>query len=494
MRTPPAPASRSSKKILLLLVPALIAAQIAAFVFLHLANRRIALQSVDAALQAGADVFSYSRGIRREYRVLTSQLVAKDYGLLDAIGNGNRTTIESALMNQLERTGAELIVLTDNEQQLLARASSIGFFQERDPKTDADLARLVAQISDKSGNLMPLPAAEERLPLYAWVKTVVRAPVPIANMYLAYRISDEATAQFSKMTQLSMAYVSRERNPAGAPWVVHASTLPPDLLAGKSIENEVSADNSTITTPSGAAYRVKRMHMGGIAGHEVDVVVAKAFAPVLSPFIKLEGLFAVSIVLSAAVSIAAAYQIMRSVVNPLEGVAQEDALTGLSNRRFFEASLRHAHQNLRSRGAGFTVMLMDLNKFKQVNDTYGHEAGDTVLIAVAQRIRKLMRSTDTLARLGGDEFAVIMRTDDRARVTGVAQAIVHVVAEPIQLATGEWVEVGTSIGIAPASASAASGAEVVHAADLAMYAAKKGGGGFSFAAEDQAAEPAAAVA
>ncbi len=470
---------RSSHKILFLLVPALIAAQIAAFVFLHLVNRRIALNSVDAALQAGADTYAFTRNTRREYRVLTSQLVAKDYGLLDAIGNGSRTTIESALVSQLARTGADLIVLTDTEQRLMARASNSAFFKERDAQTDKELTELVSHVNEKQGNLMPLPDGGARIPLYGWVKTVVRAPRPIANMYLAFRITDESTAQFTDMTQLPMAYVSRTS--PQSPWTIHASTLPQDLFTGRTIHEEISADNSTITSPSGESYRVKMMPMGGIAGHMVQVVAAKPFAPVLSPFLKLEGLFAISIVLSSAVSIIAAHQITRRVVNPLEGVAQQDALTGLANRRLFQARLRHAEESLGLTGGGFTVMLMDLNKFKQVNDTYGHEAGDVVLTAVAQRMRKLMRATDTLARLGGDEFAVLIRTDDTARVTAVAQSIIEVVAQPIQLNSGDWVEVGTSIGIAQAPAYSASGNEVLHAADLTMYAAKKGGGGYAFA-------------
>ena len=481
----PKPLSHSTRKILILLVPALIVAQIAAFFFLHFSNRRIALETVDAALEAGSQTFAYTTATRREYRQLTSQLVAKDYGLLGTIATGNRVTTESALVSQLARTGAEMILLTDLEHQVLARAASTPLLNERDDELDRKLAQVAAQVRESSGNLMPLPTGESPTPLYAWVKIVVRAPMPVANMYLAFRVSDAAIAQFTRMTQMRMAFVSREGD--GGARIVHTSTLPAGILASDIGQDEISKDSSTVTTSTGEQYRVKLLPMGGIAGHTVEALVAKPFAPVFSPFLKLEGLFAASIIVSSVISILAANLITSRVVNPLEDVAQKDALTGLANRRLFESNLKNAEQNQKALGTGFAVMLMDLNKFKHVNDTYGHESGDLVLKAVAQRVRKLMRAPDTLARLGGDEFAVLLHTNDPQRVTALAQAIVEVVGQPIQLTSGEMVQVGTSIGIAFAPRHSTLGAEVMHGADLAMYVAKKQGSGFAFAEPPPAA-------
>jgi diguanylate cyclase (GGDEF)-like protein len=162
-------------------------------------------------------------------------------------------------------------------------------------------------------------------------------------------------------------------------------------------------------------------------------------------------------------------------------VAQRDALTGLANRRLFEVNIGNAEQNQKALNSGFTVMLMDLNKFKYVNDTFGHEAGDVVLKVVGQRLKKLMRPSDTLARLGGDEFAVLMRTTDLQPVTDLATAIVHAVQQPIAIQNGQTVQVGTSIGIAFSPQHSTIGSEVMHHADLTMYAAKKQGGGFLIA-------------
>lgn len=478
MKKPSAP-STSTQKLLMFLVPALVVVQIAAFIFLHFANRQIALDSVDAALEAGAQTFTYTAATRREYRRLTSELVTKDYGLVNTIANESRETVESALHNQLGRTGAELIVLTDLQGRLIARATTLPLMALPDPDLDQELASLVSHVAEQERNMRPLSVGEDKPALHNWVKVVIRAPVPVAQLYLAYRISDTSVQQYTKMTQLQMAFVSERSDAESAP-VVHASTLPAAAMTQEVAQYKTLGESFSVTTDEGQ-YRLKVLELGGLPGYRVHAVVAKPFAPVFSPFIKLELLFAASIVFSSVVSILAAKMITSRVVTPLEKVAQRDALTGLANRRLFEINIANAEQNLKALNDGFTLMLLDLNKFKQVNDTFGHEAGDTVLQTFAARVKKLMRASDTLARLGGDEFAVLMRTTDKDKATALAAAIVEAVRQPLQLPNGEWVEVGTSIGIAFSPAHSSLGSEVMHHADIAMYAAKKRGGGFLIA-------------
>ena len=95
----------------------------------------------------------------------------------------------------------------------------------------------------------------------------------------------------------------------------------------------------------------------------------------------------------------------------MPGMARHDVLTGLANRAEFNAKLEEASKRLRRNGGAVTVMMLDLDKFKAVNDTLGHPAGDRLLVEVAQRLRSTIRETDVLARLGGDEFAIIQEGD-----------------------------------------------------------------------------------
>lgn len=225
-----------------------------------------------------------------------------------------------------------------------------------------------------------------------------------------------------------MAFVSHDEN---GRYTVYASTLPESISMDPIGQNGRDPAPFSASDADGAGYRVKVITLDDSGPQPVSAVVAKPFAPVMSPFLKLEALYAVSVLMSALVSSIAVKVVASRVVTPLEDVAQKDALTGLANRRTFEARLRRAEQDLQRSGTGFSVMLMDLDKFKFVNDTYGHDAGDVVLKEAASRIQKIIRASDTLARLGGDEFAILVRTDDPQTLSHIATAIVEVVRQPI---------------------------------------------------------------
>ncbi len=159
----------------------------------------------------------------------------------------------------------------------------------------------------------------------------------------------------------------------------------------------------------------------------------------------------------------------------LEQLAYADPLTGLPNRRLFSDELRHMRAQAAREGATFTLLLIDLDHFKQVNDTLGHDAGDALLVEVARRLRECVRETDRLARLGGDEFAVLLsKTDDEQDVEQIARRIVDSVAEPIEFGSHQM-RVGASIGAAAFRGAQASDEALYKQADLALYQAKSAG-------------------
>ena len=155
-----------------------------------------------------------------------------------------------------------------------------------------------------------------------------------------------------------------------------------------------------------------------------------------------------------------------------ETASRHDALTGLPNRVLFEERARTALQH-RRRVSGFAVLLLDLDRFKEVNDTLGHAAGDAVLKEVAMRMRRCVRPQDTVSRLGGDEFAVLL--DDAAAAEATGARLAQSVTEPIEV-QGVVVTVGASIGYACYPADAIIYEELVRRADVAMYQAKQTGG------------------
>ncbi|MGY1624263.1 putative bifunctional diguanylate cyclase/phosphodiesterase [Geodermatophilus sp. SYSU D00965] len=159
--------------------------------------------------------------------------------------------------------------------------------------------------------------------------------------------------------------------------------------------------------------------------------------------------------------------------------AFHDALTGLANRALFADRVGQAlHRRARGDGAA-AVVFIDLDGFKAVNDTLGHQAGDALLREVADRLRSTVRAGDTVARLGGDEFAVLVEAagDGVAPVGVTADRVLAALARPMELA-GQRVTISGSVGIAVATEDA-TGESLVRDADIAMYAAKVSGRGRS---------------
>jgi diguanylate cyclase (GGDEF)-like protein len=159
----------------------------------------------------------------------------------------------------------------------------------------------------------------------------------------------------------------------------------------------------------------------------------------------------------------------------LQYQAFHDPLTGLANRALFADRIGHALAKKRRPGP-VILLLADLDDFKTVNDTLGHPAGDTLLIAVAERLRAVVRPEDTVARLGGDEFAVLLEAPEGIIAAHrVAERIERAMLQPFHLAGIDMV-MGASIGIASGSADA-TGETMLRDADIAMYAAKAAGKG-----------------
>jgi diguanylate cyclase (GGDEF)-like protein/PAS domain S-box-containing protein len=162
----------------------------------------------------------------------------------------------------------------------------------------------------------------------------------------------------------------------------------------------------------------------------------------------------------------------------LQYMADHDSLTGLLNRRRFEGALERHVAHVQRYGAAGALMVLDLDHFKQINDTLGHSAGDRMITAIAGILRGRLRETDLLARLGGDEFAVLLPEAGRAEAEKVAQALVDVVRSNSTLLEGERHRITTSVGVAtfdgPMGELSAEG--ILIDADLAMYDAKEAGG------------------
>jgi diguanylate cyclase (GGDEF)-like protein len=163
---------------------------------------------------------------------------------------------------------------------------------------------------------------------------------------------------------------------------------------------------------------------------------------------------------------------LRAQVEQIEKLALYDVLTGLANRRLFHDRLEQAFLQAQRNGTAFSLMLLDLDRFKEINDTLGHHAGDAVLTHLADRLKEVARVSDTIARLGGDEFAlVLLGAHDGASALFVAERIRRALDEPF-VVDGLALQVETSIGIAVFPRHGDNAEQLLKRADIALYASK----------------------
>ena len=158
-----------------------------------------------------------------------------------------------------------------------------------------------------------------------------------------------------------------------------------------------------------------------------------------------------------------------------------DPLTGLPNRALFDDRLAHALLKAERHGWTLAVLFLDIDEFKAINDTHGHDAGDTVLTTIAKRLKGNARGEDTVSRHGGDEFLyMLLEIGNEENAVPIVEKIINAIQLPFKLGT-ETMTVKASIGIALYPKDGMSAESLIKNADLAMYRAKRGKSGYAFA-------------
>lgn len=169
----------------------------------------------------------------------------------------------------------------------------------------------------------------------------------------------------------------------------------------------------------------------------------------------------------------------------MEHLALFDSLTGLANRRLFVDRLEQAITSTERNQTQSALFFLDLDKFKRINDTLGHQAGDELLLIIAERLKSCVRKQDTVARLGGDEFTILLNDiADTDKIANIAKLILRSLKQPIKLGKHEVI-VSTSIGITLSPSDSSCSDTLMRNADLALYMAKdKGRDGYYFFTEE----------
>ena len=226
------------------------------------------------------------------------------------------------------------------------------------------------------------------------------------------------------------------------------------------------------------------LHFVGMAAFSVTPIAHFGTGPQSDVFFAMASAIALAALLIVGTGVSTYLVEMRTRVDAqdrLHHIAMHDSLTGLENRHAFTGRLRRRCQRLARGGPPFALLMVDLDRFKPVNDTLGHPIGDRVLTAVATRLRAAVRENDVVARIGGDEFAIITDGLRDPQVAGhLAERIVDVLSRPF-VVSGQVAEIGASVGITLAPDDGSDADTLTHQVDVALYHAKhEGRGRYSF--------------
>lgn len=233
----------------------------------------------------------------------------------------------------------------------------------------------------------------------------------------------------------------------------------------------VARASSRGTAPRPLTYASSRATTLGavvVIGSAVVVLTIDALAPTTTPLVA---------VLAASAAVAAGSRVLR-LVDDLSALAasrieaRTDALTGVANRR----ALTEAVDAFSFRDRGAALLVVDLDRFKEINDRYGHQVGDEVIRVLARRLRDALPEDALLARLGGDEFAVVLEDPDPGRAQAIGARICTVIAGAVEV-DGRVIRVAASVGVASTVLGEQRDGELLRCADAAMYLAKRAGGG-----------------
>jgi diguanylate cyclase (GGDEF)-like protein len=481
-------------------------------------NAQIARQTIDQQLEQGERIFMQLLAQNRKRLEQAAAILSADFAFREAIGTDDTGTIESVLRNHGARAGADVVTLVSLDNVIRAAT------QRSVPVGTAFPFPHLVERARADGKASSIAALEGRL--YQLVVVPVLAPEPIAWVGLAFEVNDVLAGELQSLTGLTVSFMSL---PADGRWRLHASTFDGPLR-----------DQLPVALPAMAstAAPFREIEVGGEALETrvtllqteeripVVAVLQRPLAEGLAPFRRISASFFWLTLAGLAMLVAGSLVIARSITRPVQRLAEaaarvqqgdytrhvdvgqrdeigqlavsfnhmldgivsreqeilrlayEDGLTGLPNRAMFNERLAHAVRAARLEAAPLAVLLLDMDRFKAINDTLGHPVGDQALREVGVRVRAALRESDVVARLGGDEFAVLLPAGSADHARAVAEKILKSLEAPLVI-DGQTMDIAASVGIARFPEHGDEAAALLRAADVAMYAAKRGKTGWS---------------
>jgi len=396
---------------------------------------------------------SFSQSLNEHLRQLHSLSRWGPFEQHLAEGNSSRWLDENIGLWLYEMFGHQLILVLDQQNQI------VRVWREGQPVSAPENDPLIGEVLQS---------------------TLVNDPARQDNADYA-RVTNRAAA-------LAVGNIQRESNALPRFRLVSLKFLDDGYLAGLAERNQLQGLHFSDGTPQpGTGARYLLIAQAGEAVGYLNWIPSRPGAQMLRTIGPSTGLAVLAISLlclymvrrlwNSSVNLSQSMLRLGASEAQAQHLAFHDVLTGLPNRALVEDRLTQALALATRHDQRVALLLIDLDRFKTINDTHGHHAGDELIIAVAQRLSNIVRASDTVGRIGGDEFIVVMPdVDNIGQVQSLAQRIIDELSEPFTL-FGSDVWSGASIGLALAPKDGVDRLELMRKADIALYEAKSGGRG-----------------
>jgi len=509
--------------------------QAVAFVAMDQGRKRVALGHIDRELDAGERVFDRLLSQDREQLERSALVLATDFGFRGAIATKDLNTIVSVLRNHGDRIEASVMQLISPDGLILADTKG-----HRDAGERFRFPHLL-QLAESAGKATGTVVMADRL-AYQLVVVPVRAPDLVAWVAMGFPLDDRRARALRDAINLEVSFVQHADDGAWHPLASSLGQAGSDAViaaldADRPAHEHAGAPGAARLAVSlqDGNYESRLISLADGNGAGVVAILHRSLEAAMRPFAILGQVFVAIALAGLALFGAGAVMVSRAIAQPVHALAvvakriedgdyaataqvksvleiqvlarsidqmrksvsereerilklaYNDALTGLANRPRLMDRLEQLIAISKRSDESVSVLLMDLDRFKYVNDALGHQLGDVVLQEVARRLSTLLRDSDTVARLGGDEFAVLLPQTSSAAATVVAARVSAALEQPIEL-SGQNVDVGASVGIAAFPEHGPDAASLLREADVAMYAAKRAHVGFMVFNERQSQE------
>ncbi|MBF0558641.1 MAG: EAL domain-containing protein [Nitrospirae bacterium] len=493
--------------------------QVIAFFSIDAANTQSALLQIKNELFVGGRVFDRLIKARTEHLFEAARLLSGDFAFKTAFSTGERPTLISAMDNHRERIKADVIMLASLEHKLIADTLN------PEAKSDQFVFPDLIRKAEEKGEASSVVFIGDHP--YQVVVVPLLAPEPVAWICIGFTIDDLLAKDLQTLTRLEVTF-TRERQ--GQRPVALASTLPDPLR--KSLTDSLpstswQSDMVAVMSMNGSKYVSLSSNMGKSADADVVVILQRPMEEALEQFYRLRKLLIVLYLAGLIVSLAGGTIIAGTVTKPVRLLAEaarfiedgdyghsvtvvqqdelgklasafnhmssaiakreeqikyqayHDNLTGLSNRSFLLKRLNEEIPAAMERGGAFALIIMDLDRFKDINAVLGHATGDTILKKIGPVLTEAVPEAAAVVRMGGDEFALLVPDINNA---GQARDVTLNISKKLEspfIVDGNPIQVESSFGIVLFPEHGEDADTLLKLADVALYTAKGSVNGYA---------------